>query len=187
MERLRRSRPHAFSLASFPTNNAILVNFRLSSDADFFVVDKHRPTWLTSGRRTCKIRVSNVWVSQLSFHFAYRRCWLGTRGVSPACLRERRVGLEGHETRRGKKALLPRYQCVCVCVCGCARPTNVGTTRAATPTATPLGVGGRILGCSSPPPSLEIPRGAHQPGNLVLYFFSTKLAQYNIGWVPMNL
>ncbi len=50
-----------------PTNNALLLNFRLSSDAEIFVA-KHRPEH-TDQRQTCKKRVCNVYVFRLGFHF----------------------------------------------------------------------------------------------------------------------
>ncbi len=61
-------------LSAFPTNNALLTNFRPSSDAEIFV--KNHRLSIKIGGQTCK----NVYA--LSFHFACHHWWLG----SPSCI-----------------------------------------------------------------------------------------------------
>ncbi len=62
-----------------PTNNALLINFLLSSDAEIFV-DKHRLSMQIGAESwEKKPHVRNVYVFRLSFHFLHAtRCWLGT-------------------------------------------------------------------------------------------------------------
>ncbi len=52
-----------------PTNNALLINFRPSSDAEI-LPDKHRPG-MQVGARTCKRRVCDLYIFQLSCRFAH--------------------------------------------------------------------------------------------------------------------
>ncbi len=61
-----------------PTTNALLVSFRLSSDAEFFFFQQ-APTEHADWRQTCKNVCAMSCVFQLSFHFAYHRWWLGSR------------------------------------------------------------------------------------------------------------
>ncbi len=61
---------------TYPTNNALLLNFLLSSDAEIFV-SKHRLSIYKSAP-SVQTRVRNVYVFQLSFLFAYHRWWLGS-------------------------------------------------------------------------------------------------------------
>ncbi len=60
-----------------PTNNALLINFLLSSDAEIFV-SKHRLS-IQIGAKRAKKRVCNVYVFRLGFHFAHHCWWLGSR------------------------------------------------------------------------------------------------------------
>ncbi len=60
---------------SFPTNNGLLINFRLTSDAEI-LFNEHRRS-MRNRRQNVQKRVCNVYVFQRSFHFACHRCWLG--------------------------------------------------------------------------------------------------------------
>ncbi len=62
--------------SAYPTNNAPLTNFLLSSDAEIFV-DKHRPSMQIGDKRGKNVRATCTHF-RLSFHFACHRCWLGT-------------------------------------------------------------------------------------------------------------
>ena len=62
-------------IRTYPTDNRLLINFRLSSSAEIL---------LTSTDGACKSapngrkRVCNVYIFRLSFHFACHRWWLGS-------------------------------------------------------------------------------------------------------------
>ena len=68
-----RGKSH-FCVYVLPTNSGLLINFRLSSDAE---------TLSTSANWACKSvpnvqgRTCNVYTFQPSFHFAYHHWWLG--------------------------------------------------------------------------------------------------------------
>ncbi len=51
-----------------PTNNALLINFLLSSDAEIFV-NRHQLSTQIGTKRAKKVCVCNLYVFQLSFHF----------------------------------------------------------------------------------------------------------------------
>ncbi len=59
-----------------PTNNALSINFRLSSAAKILLISA--TDWAYNSvpdmQKTC---MCNVYTFQLSFHSAYHRCWLG--------------------------------------------------------------------------------------------------------------
>ncbi len=67
--RLRLSR-----IRTFPTNNAPLVNFLLSSDAEILLISINRACKLVPNVQK---RVCNVYTFQLSFRFACHSWWLG--------------------------------------------------------------------------------------------------------------
>ncbi len=58
----------------YPTNNALLISFRLSSDAEILLISEQ---WAYKSMRNVQNRVCNVYTFQPSFHFAYHRWWLG--------------------------------------------------------------------------------------------------------------
>ena len=61
-------------LCAFPTNNALLICFLLSSDAEILSISTdgaHKPA------PNVQKRVCIVYISRLSFHFAYHCWWLG--------------------------------------------------------------------------------------------------------------
>ena len=60
----------------YPTNNALLISFRVSSDAEIFV-NKHRLSMQIIAPNVQK-RACNVYIFRLSFHLAYHRWWLGS-------------------------------------------------------------------------------------------------------------
>ena len=66
------------SVCFCPTNNALPIEFLLSSDAENFVT-KHRLS-IQIGAKCAKKRVCNMYMFRLSFHFAYHRCCLGWAG-----------------------------------------------------------------------------------------------------------
>ncbi len=57
-----------------PTNNALLVNFRLISDAEILSISTD---WACKSVPIVQKRVCNVYVFQLTLYFAYHRWWLG--------------------------------------------------------------------------------------------------------------
>ncbi len=57
------------------TNNALLINFRLSSDAEILLI-KHRLS-MQIGAKRAKKRACNVYIFQLSSLSAYHLWWLG--------------------------------------------------------------------------------------------------------------
>ncbi len=59
----------------YPTNKALLMNFRLSSDAEILLLSTDS---IQIGTKRAK-RVCNVYISQPSFHFAYHDWWSGRR------------------------------------------------------------------------------------------------------------
>ncbi len=59
-----------------PTNNALLINFLLSSDAEILLLSTD---WAYKSAQNVQRRVCNVYILLLSFHFAYHRWWLGSR------------------------------------------------------------------------------------------------------------
>ncbi len=63
-----------FPSSSSPTNNALLINFLLSSDAEILLIITD---WACKSAPNVQKRVCNAYVSRLSFHFAYHPWWLG--------------------------------------------------------------------------------------------------------------
>ncbi len=61
--------------SSYPTNNALLINFRLGSDAEVLLMSTD---WACKSASNVKKCVCIVHIFQLSFHFAYHRWWLGS-------------------------------------------------------------------------------------------------------------
>ncbi len=57
-----------------PTNNALLTNFRLSSNAEILLISTG---WAYKLAPNVQKRVCNVYIIQLSFHFAYHRLVVG--------------------------------------------------------------------------------------------------------------
>ncbi len=64
-----------------PTNNALLINFRLSSDAEILLTS-HRLSLQMSAKRAMRI----LHIFQPSFHFAYHRWWLGMAAAAAAAI-----------------------------------------------------------------------------------------------------
>ncbi len=62
------------SLVSSPTNNALLINFRLISDAEILLLSTD---WACTLAQNVQKHVCNMHTFRLSFHFACHRCWLG--------------------------------------------------------------------------------------------------------------
>ena len=60
---------------TLPTNNALLTNLRLSSDADILLIITG---WAYKSASNVQKRVCIVCMFQLSFHFACHPWWLGT-------------------------------------------------------------------------------------------------------------
>ncbi len=58
----------------FPTNSALLINFRRSSDAEILLLSTD---WACKLGPSMQKRVCNVHIFQLSIYFAYHRWWLG--------------------------------------------------------------------------------------------------------------
>ncbi len=95
-----------------PTDNALLINFGLSSEAEIFV-NKHRLSIQNRGQNVLR-RVCNAYVFRLSFHFACHRCWLGSSGSSKivsssvwASSLLGRKSLKERERKRGGPILTP--------------------------------------------------------------------------------
>ena len=57
-----------------PTNNALLINFLLSSDAEILLISTD---WAYESAQNVQKRVCNVYIFRLSFHFAFHHWWLG--------------------------------------------------------------------------------------------------------------
>ena len=66
---------------TFPTNNALLISFLLSSDAEIFI-NNHRLNMQIGAKRAKKNHVCNVYMFRLNFLFACHRCWLGCCSIS---------------------------------------------------------------------------------------------------------
>ncbi len=64
--------------STFPTHNALLVNFRLSSDAEILLISTN---WACKSAPNLQKSVCNMYIFQRSFHFAYHCCWLGWQGT----------------------------------------------------------------------------------------------------------
>ncbi len=64
---------------SGPTNNAPLINLRLSSDAEILLISTDWAYKL--GPKCKKNRVCKVYIFRQSFHFAYHHWWLGNRTI----------------------------------------------------------------------------------------------------------
>ncbi len=65
-----------------PTNNELLMNFRLSSDAEILSMSTDLAC---KSAPNMQRRVCNVYMFRLSFHFAYHRWWLGCRRHRTTC------------------------------------------------------------------------------------------------------
>ncbi len=62
---------------TYPTNNALLINFRLTSDADILLISTDWAYKSVPSARKKRACIAHIF--QLSFfHFAYHRWWLGT-------------------------------------------------------------------------------------------------------------
>ena len=73
-------KPHFYLLTStYPTNNALLINFLLRSDAEILLI---RSDCAYKSAPNVQKLVCNVYIFRLSIHFAYRRWWLGTKSTS---------------------------------------------------------------------------------------------------------
>ena len=75
VEQKKKDDPKTFFFVSYPTNNALLITFRLSSDSEILLLSTD---WAYKLAQNVQRRVCNVHVFRLSFHFACHRCWLGS-------------------------------------------------------------------------------------------------------------
>ena len=65
--------------SEYPTNNALFMNFRLSSDAEMLLIfSKSVLTEHTNRRQLCKNVYAMCTTFRRSFHYVYHRWWLGT-------------------------------------------------------------------------------------------------------------
>ncbi len=74
--------PLTTDFSVYPTNNALLIKFRLSFDAEILLIsiDSAYKLVLNVQKRVC-----NVYMFQLSFQFAYHHWWLGMRLLPHSC------------------------------------------------------------------------------------------------------
>ena len=88
-----------------PTNNALLINFRLSSDAEILLISTE---WAHKSVPNAQKHVCNVYIFQLSIHFGYHGWWLGRerereRDCVSACqVLEKCCNILGYYRKRGK-------------------------------------------------------------------------------------
>ncbi len=76
MERVGRDSIKTLKCWALPTNNALLIMFRLSSDAEILLKSTD---WAYKSAPNVQKLVRYVYIFRLSFHFACHRWWLGWR------------------------------------------------------------------------------------------------------------